>query len=114
MTISDAVAPGDVVSIDFPYAEGSDGKNRPALVLTSPNTFGDFTVAMISSQGQDDGVPVAPADLAQGKLNAPGFVRVRRVFTVDKGSLVAKRGALRPAAMGKVLAKLCPSLGCKP
>ena len=113
MTISSPVAPGDVVNIDFPYAEGRDGKNRPALVLSGPNAFGDFTVAMISSQGQDDGVPMAPADFAQGNLSTPSFVRVQKIFTVDKGSLVAKRGALRTAAMGKVLAKLCPSLGCK-
>lgn len=113
MTISSQVAPGDVVNVDFPYAEGGDSKNRPALVLSGPNALGDFTVAMISSQGQDDGVPVAQADFAHGNLSAPGFVRIRRIFTVDKDSLVTKRGALRNAAMGKVLAKLCPSLGCK-
>lgn len=113
MTTSSPVAPGDVVSVDFPYAEGGDGKNRPALVLSAPNVFGDFTVAMISSQGQDDGVPVAQTDFSQGNLSAPSFIRVRKIFTIDKGALVAKRGVLRAAAMGKVLAKLCPSLGCK-
>lgn len=113
MTTNSQVAPGDVVSIDFPFAEGGDGKNRPVLVLSGPNDFGDFTVAMISSQGQDDGVPFSPTDFAQGKLATSGFVRIRRIFTVDKEALVAKRGVLKGTAMSKVLAKLCPSLGCK-
>ena len=113
MTTSSQVAPGDVVNIDFPFAEGGDGKNRPVLVLSGPNAFGDFTVAMISSQGQDDGVPVVPADFAEGKLAAAGFVRVQKLFTVYQGALVSKRGVLRTVAMNKVLAKLCPSLGCR-
>lgn len=79
MTTSNPVTPGDVVNVDFPFAEGGDGKNRPALVLSGPNAFGDFTVAMISSQGQDDGVPVAQADFAQGNLSAPSFVRVQKI-----------------------------------
>lgn len=113
MTTSSQVAPGDVVTIDFPYAEGGDSKNRPALVLSPPNVFGDFTVAMMSSGAQDDGVPVAQADFAQGGLSGPSFVRIRRLFTVEMDSLVAKRGVLQPNAMSKVLAKLCPSLGCR-
>jgi len=112
MTIS-SVAPGDVVNIDFPFSDAAGGKNRPALVLSAPNAFGDFTVAMISSQGQDDGVPFAPADIIQGSMSASGFIRIRRLFTLHQDVLVAKRGVLKPAAMNKVLAKLCPSLGCK-
>lgn len=113
MTISSQVAPGDVVNIDFPFAEGGDGKNRPVLVISGPNAFGDFTVAMISSHSQDDGVPVTPTDFVRGKLTAAGFVRVQKLFTVYKDALVMKRGALKPSAMSNILAKLCPSLGCK-
>jgi mRNA-degrading endonuclease toxin of MazEF toxin-antitoxin module len=112
MTISSQLAPGDVVSIDFPYAEGKDGKNRPVLVLSAPNAFGDVVVAMISSSVQDDGVAIMPADLAQGSMPTAGFVRVGRLFTVEKDALVAKRGVLQSKAMGKVLAKLCPVIGC--
>lgn len=113
MTTSSQIAPGDLINVDFPYAEGGDAKNRPALVLSSPNAFGDFTVAMISSGAQDDGVPVTAADLAHGELSGASFVRIRRLFTVKSSALVRKRGALKTASMGKVLAKLCPSLGCK-
>ncbi len=113
MTTSSQLAPGDVVSIDFPFAEGDGGKNRPVLVVSGPNTFGDFVVAMISSSGQDDGVPILPADIAHGSMSTAGFVRTGRLFTVEKDSLVAKRGVLQPKAMSKVLAKLCPSLGCR-
>jgi mRNA-degrading endonuclease toxin of MazEF toxin-antitoxin module len=113
MTTFSQIAPGDVINLDFPYAEGGDAKNRPALVLSSPNAFGDFTVAMISSGAQDDGIPVTASDFAHGQLGGASFVRIRRLYTVKSSALVKKRGALKGSTMSKVLAKLCPSLGCK-
>ncbi|MGQ0654778.1 MAG: type II toxin-antitoxin system PemK/MazF family toxin [Betaproteobacteria bacterium] len=113
MTISSQLAPGDLVSIDFPFADGVDRKNRPVLVLSPPNVFGDVVVAMISNSAQDDGVAILPADLVQSSSFVSGYVRVRRIFTVANDALVTKRGALRATAMAKVLAKLCPALGCR-
>jgi len=111
--ISSGLVPGDVVALDFPFSDGADGKNRPALVLSGPSAHGDYTVAMISRSKQDDGISIAAADFAAGKLNEDSFVRVGHLFTCETGSFVTKRGTLKPAAMKRVLASLCPSLGCK-
>ena len=110
---SSAFTPGDVVSLDFPYSDGADGKNRPALVLAGPSVHGDYTVAMISRSKQSDGVAIVAADFAAGALNADSFARVQHLFTCENSCFVAKRGALKPAAVKRVLAALCPTLGCK-
>ena len=49
---SNVFAAGDIVSLDFPFSDGADGKNRPALVLAGPSPHGDYTVAMISRSQQ--------------------------------------------------------------
>ena len=110
---SSAFTPGDVVSLDFPFSGGVDGKNRPALVLTGPSAHGDYTVAMISRSQQSDGVAIVSTDFAAGALNADSFVRVQHVFTCENSCFVTKRGTLKAAAVKRVLAALCPTLGCK-
>ncbi len=111
--ISSTFTPGDVVSLDFPFSDSVDGKNRPALVLTGPSVHGDYTVAMISSAQQGDGIGIARSDFASGSLKVDSFVRVRHVYTCDNSCFVTKRGTLKPAAVRRVLAALCPALGCK-
>lgn len=111
--ISSAFAPGDVVTLDFPFSDGADSKNRPALVVAGPSEFGDYTVAMISRGQQGDGVAIAVADFASGALQADSFVRVKHLFTLESSNFVSRRGTLRPTAVQRVLKVLCPTLGCK-
>lgn len=113
MTISSTCAAGDVVEIEFPYSFGDGAKQRPALVVSGPSTHGDYTFIMISKEQHDDGVAINASDFAAGSLKATSFVRVSRLFTIDGEHVVTKRGRLKPAAMDRVMATLCPSLGCK-
>jgi PemK-like, MazF-like toxin of type II toxin-antitoxin system len=113
MTTSSAFAAGDVVQVEFPFADTESGKDRPALVIAGPSMHGDYTVSMISKQAQDDGVPIGASDFASGSLKAASFVRVRRLYTLGGDNILTLRGRLKPAAVDRVLAKLCPTLGCK-
>ena len=113
MTTSSGFAPGDVVSVEFPFADGSAAKDRPALVLAGPNVHSDYTVAMISREKQDDGVPIAAGDFASGNLATASHVRVRKLYTLSESQVLTKRGTLKSAAVGRVLAQLCPAIGCK-
>lgn len=113
MTTSNAWLPGDVVTLDFPFSSGETAKNRPVLVLAGPTSLGDYTVAMISRSKQDDGVLIAIPDFASGALNADSFVRIRHLFTCESNCIVLKRGALKPGTMKRIIAALCPTLGCK-
>lgn len=110
---SKSFAQGDVVAIDFPFSSGKDGKNRPALVLAGPSEHGDYTVAMISSAKQNDGISIASSDFASGALKQDSFVRATHLFTCEAASFVLKRGTLNPKSMKRVLEGICPVLGCK-
>jgi mRNA-degrading endonuclease toxin of MazEF toxin-antitoxin module len=114
MTSSSAFGAGDIVTIEFPKADGAAGKeDRPCLVISGPTALGDYCIAMISSQKHDDGVSISSPDLAQGNLNKASFVRVRRLYTFEGSLVTIKRAALKPAAMARVMNALCPALGCK-
>lgn len=113
MTTSNSFAAGDVVQVEFPFADSEMDKNRPALVIAGPSAHGDYTISMISKQAHDDGVSIGAADFASGSLNSASFVRVRRLYTLSGDNMLTRRGRLKPAAVSRVLTKLCPTLGCK-
>lgn len=114
MTTSSAFGAGDIVTVEFPKADGSAGKeDRPCLVIYGPTALGDYCIAMISGEKHDDGVAISTPDLAQGNLSKASFVRVRRLYTFEGSLVTIKRAALKPAAMIRVMKALCPTLGCK-
>lgn len=113
MTTSSSFGSGDIVTVEFPFSDGSAGKDRPGLVIAGPSVHGDYCLAMISGERQDDGVPISPADLSAGKLAKESFVRVRRLYTFKDSLFTIKRASLKPAAMERVMSALCPALGCR-
>ncbi len=113
MTTSSAFVVGDVVEVEFPYAYPDGEKKRPALVIAGPNVHSDYTLIMISSREQDDGVPIGLADFASGSLKAASFARVQRLYTLNGDNVLVHRGRLKLAAVDRVRAKLCPALGCR-
>jgi len=110
---SSTIQRGDVVQLDFPFSGGDGSKSRPALVIAGPTEHGDYVVVMMSSQRHDDGVTIEPADFSVGGLTSMGYARVRSVYTVNGATFSQKRGALKPNALKRVHAALCPALGCE-
>jgi len=59
----------DIVQIPFPFSDLAQQKRRPVLLLTSPDIFGDFLAAAITSQaGHDDAVVLQDDDMTQGRF----------------------------------------------
>lgn len=106
-------APGDVIDVKFPFADGSKEKSRPALVLSGPSIHGDHTIVMISTKQHDDGVPIAQGDFFSGGLRLDSFVRTRHLYTCGSATFAGKRGTLTVVAMTRIAKALCPGLGCK-
>jgi hypothetical protein len=44
MTSSSGFARGDVVTVEFPFSDGSAGKDRPCLVIAGPSAYSLLTV----------------------------------------------------------------------
>ena len=75
---------GQLVNLRWPFTDLSRAKNRPALVLTSPDDRGDIEVAMITSQLADPAsLPITESDYTSTEhLPLASAVRVDRVIVV--------------------------------
>lgn len=112
---------GDVVIVEFPYQDGTRGKNRPALVIQCDennrrlqNTViamitGNIRLAM-SEPTQFLIDPATPEGQTSG-LHAPSAVKCENLFTVSQSHILRTIGRLSPILMNKVDACLKASLG---
>lgn len=111
--------PGDVVEITYPFAEGEDGsgaiqaKPRPALILTVPDSGGNFIAAVITSASHHiNSVNITAKDNHNVKFSKPSHVRADKLYTFHEQSVIQHRGSLKPEFLKKVLAVTCPAVGC--
>ncbi len=105
--------PGEVVLIPFPFSDLQAAKRRPVLVLRSCDRFGDFLAAAITSQaGHEDGFIFSGNDLAEGTLPKISWVRVTKLYTLNRDCVVAKFGAFNSEAFAKVQQEMCRAVGC--
>ena len=116
-------ARGDVVIVQFPYQDGTRGKNRPALVVQCDQNnrrLQNTVVAMITGNTQRAGTeptqllldPSTPEGQSSG-LHGPSGVKCENLFTVSQAHILRTIGRLSPALMAKVDACLKASLGLK-
>jgi mRNA interferase MazF len=98
---------GDVVVIPFPFSDLSASKRRPAAILADP-PGDDFIMAQITSRSVSDGMSVAvdADDLDGGSLAAASNIRPNKLFTADGGIALYKVGAMKKAALDKVIQKV--------
>ena len=106
--------PSDIVQIPFPFSDLAHQKRRPVLLLTTPDVFGDFLAAAVTSQpGHDDAIPLQDDDIAQGRLPKASWVRATRLFSLNQGAVTLKLGNLKPEAFERIHGEICVRLGCK-
>lgn len=108
-------ARSDIVQIPFPFSGLTRNKRRPVLLLTSPDAFGDFLAAAITSQpGHDDAIALQDGDITDGRLPKTSGVRATKLFSLNSESVVVALGTLRPEAFERIHEEICVRLGCNP
>ena len=99
---------GDVVVIEFPFADGRRGKNRPALVIQNDRDnrrLANTIVAMISGNighaGEASQVLVDPttSEGASSGLHGPSVVKCCNLFTVRQQDVLKTIGKLSSTLM---------------
>jgi mRNA interferase MazF len=93
--------PGDVVLAPYPLGQGSSGRKRPALVISSEaynQATGELIIAQITSRIS---APPRPGDyhiqdLQQAKLPRPALVRAR-LATLKASQVMGTLGTLAEA-----------------
>lgn len=111
--------PGDVVEVTYPFAEGESAngllqaKPRPALILTAPDSGGNFIAAAITGANHHaNSVSITANDHNNVKFSKPSHVRADKLYTFHEQSVIQHRGSLKPEFLKKVLAVTCPAVGC--
>jgi mRNA interferase MazF len=84
---------GDLVLVPYPFTGLSANKRRPVLVLTAPDTYGDFIGLPVTSRPRpEQGVPLVQTDMIQGTLPVASWIRIDRIVTLNNSLVIKKVG----------------------
>ncbi|MBX2819669.1 MAG: type II toxin-antitoxin system PemK/MazF family toxin [Rhodothermaceae bacterium] len=85
--------PGAIVLVDFPFANLSKVKKRPALVVAKVN-YGDYILCQVTSKAKRDGIAlIEDRDLQSGSLRRTSNIRYQVLFTASE-ALIDREVAL--------------------
>ena len=105
--------PSDIIQIPFPFSDISQQKRRPVLLLTAPDTFGDFLAAAVTSQaGHDDAISLQDGDIIEGRLPKASWVRATKLFSLNRDIVIVTLGNLKAEAFERIHGEICVRLGC--
>jgi mRNA interferase MazF len=94
---------GDVLVVSYPFADFSERKRRPALVVavSSPNAL---VLAQITTRPARDAfaVPLVAADFHSGGIRKNSRIRTNILFTMDTGLILYRTGHITVAKMQEV------------
>ena len=103
---------GDLLLVPFPFSDLSAAKRRPVLALTGPDSYGDFIALPVTSRPQaEHGLPLTTADLVQGTLPAPSWVRTDRIFTLNASLVVKTVGRVDDRVVAAAVERFCARIG---
>ena len=104
---------GDLVGIPFPYSDLSTQKRRPVLVVTAPDSRGDFMGLQVTSVLTEEmAVAIDGESMATGRLPKTSWIRCDKIFTLSDSIIVKTYGSLVEDVLQKVMGKVCNHLGC--
>ncbi len=103
---------GTVVLIPFPYSDLSNAKKRPVLMLTPPDSQGDFVAMPLTSQSQP--LPALKIDAGPlplgGNLPFTSWIKVDTVFSLCESEIIKAVGRVANESRKYCVQQLCLSL----
>jgi mRNA interferase MazF len=106
--------PGCVVLIPFPFSDLKSSKKRPVLMLTTPDSNGDFISLAVTSKGYHLGaVELSQESMLTGTLPCQSWIRTDKVFTLAQTLIVKVAGKVQDAIFEQAITCLCDNLGDK-
>lgn len=110
--------PGQIALFQFPQADLSEGKLRPALLLNEvPGPYEDWLICMISSQvhqridGFDELIEEDDEDFARSGLKVTSVIRMGRLAVVEGAMLEGSIGTIGPERMTRIRKRLAEWIG---
>ena len=99
---------GDVVVLEFPFSNLIRVKRRPSLVIKVPR--GDDVIAcQITGKSYEKSVeiPIKKEDFNKGNLKVESYLRLDKIFSIEKSLIKYKIGSLKQEKFDDILDNLC-------
>lgn len=99
---------GEIVVLEFPFSNLIQVKRRPSLVVKVPKGD-DVIVCQITGRSYEKSVeiPINKEDFHKGNLKVESYIRLDKIFSVEKSLIKYKVGSLKQENFNKILDKLC-------
>ena len=106
--------PGSIVLIPFPFSDLKNSKKRHILMLTAPDSNGDFITLAVTSKGYHPGaVELTKESMLSGTLPCQSWIRTDKVFTLAQNLIVKIAGKAKGEIIEQAIKGLCDTLGDK-
>ena len=104
---------GDIIVLEFPFSNLIQVKRRPSLVIKVPKG-GDIIVCQITGKSYEKSVeiPIKNEDFYRGNLKAESYVRLDKIFSIEKSLIKYKVGLLKKDKFNEILNQVCSFLKC--
>ena len=102
---------GDVVILEFPFSNLVQVKKRPSLVIKVPRGE-DIIVCQITGKSYEKSVeiPIKKEDFYKGNLKVESYMRLDKIFSIEKSLIKYKIGSLKQDKFNEILGKICSFL----
>ena len=102
---------GEVVILEFPFSNLIQAKRRPSLVIKVPKGD-DVIVCQITGMPYEKSVeiPIKREDFLKGGLKVDSYIRLDKIFSIEKSLIKYKAGSLKQGKFSEVIDKICSFL----
>ena len=102
---------GSIAVIPFPYSDLTATKRRPVLLLTAPDSYGDFIAMAVTSQpGHADNMAILPSLMESGALPKASFIRTDKIVSLNQSLIVKEVGKVTESLRLQAVRRLCSRL----
>lgn len=99
---------GSIVLLPFPFSDLSSEKRRPVLLISVPDTFGDFVGVALTSRGHhSNSVALHSGDFDGAALPKPTWARADKVFSLSTKRVIKVVTRVNASALERILQSLC-------
>ncbi len=102
---------GDVVVLEFPFSNLTQVKKRPSLIIKVPKGD-DLIVCQITGKSYEKSVEISirKEDFAKGNLKVESYLRLDKIFSIEKSLIKYKIGSLKQEKFDEVINEVCSFL----
>jgi mRNA interferase MazF len=90
---------GDIVTVRFPFSDGSEFKKRPALIVSNKfvNQTNEYIIVQITSKYYQDNLTIEVNDAdCLTPLPLKSFIRTHKICTLHQSVILSKFTSVHP------------------